>query len=85
MCYCLNIIQGCLFLTKYVLFLFPEIVVFFTLGTTGKPKGVTLSHGALTIQSLAKIAIVGYNEDDVCHSVLHKAINIKILDLAPLK
>ncbi|XP_027339571.1 2-succinylbenzoate--CoA ligase, chloroplastic/peroxisomal isoform X2 [Abrus precatorius] len=34
-------------------------------GTTGKPKGVTLSHGALIIQSLAKIAIVGYNEDDV--------------------
>ena len=69
----------------YLLFLFPEIVVFLTQGTTGKPKGVTLSHGALIIQSLAKIAIVGYNEDDVCHSVLHKAINIKILDLAPLK
>ncbi|RDX95199.1 2-succinylbenzoate--CoA ligase, chloroplastic/peroxisomal, partial [Mucuna pruriens] len=45
--------------------LFPETVVFLTLGTTGKPKGVTLSHGALIIQSLAKIAIVGYNEDDV--------------------
>lgn len=72
MCYCLNIIQGCLFLTKYVLFLFPEIVVFLTQGTTGKPKGVTLSHGALIIQSLAKIAIVGYNVDDVCYSVLHE-------------
>ena len=45
--------------------------MFLTLGTTGKPKGVTLSHGALIIQSLAKIAIVGYSEDDVCHSLLH--------------
>ncbi|XP_061339709.1 2-succinylbenzoate--CoA ligase, chloroplastic/peroxisomal isoform X4 [Gastrolobium bilobum] len=34
-------------------------------GTTGKPKGVTLSHGALITQSLAKIAVVGYSEDDV--------------------
>jgi acyl-activating enzyme 14 len=43
-----------------------EIVVFFiTLGTTGKPKGVTITHEALIIQSLAKIAIVGYSEDDV--------------------
>ncbi|KAJ0463638.1 putative o-succinylbenzoate--CoA ligase [Helianthus annuus] len=35
------------------------------LGTTGKPKGVMLSHSALIVQSLAKIATVGYNEDDV--------------------
>jgi acyl-activating enzyme 14 len=42
-----------------------EIVVFFTLGTTGKPKGVTISHESLIIQSLAKIAVVGYSEDDV--------------------
>uniref|UniRef100_M1BWL1 Acyl-activating enzyme 14 n=1 Tax=Solanum tuberosum TaxID=4113 RepID=M1BWL1_SOLTU len=33
--------------------------------TTGRPKGVTLSHSALVVQSLAKIAIVGYGEDDV--------------------
>lgn len=40
--------------------------MFLTQGTTGKPKGVTLSHGALIVQSLAKIAVIGYNEDDVC-------------------
>uniref|UniRef100_A0A803MHC1 4-coumarate--CoA ligase n=1 Tax=Chenopodium quinoa TaxID=63459 RepID=A0A803MHC1_CHEQI len=34
-------------------------------GSTGKPKGVTISHGSLIVQSLAKIAIVGYTEDDV--------------------
>ncbi|KAI9118805.1 hypothetical protein K1719_010250 [Acacia pycnantha] len=41
------------------------VVICFTSGTTGKPKGVTLSHSALFIQSLAKIAIVGYSEDDI--------------------
>jgi o-succinylbenzoate---CoA ligase len=34
-------------------------------GTTGRPKGVAISHTSLIIQSLAKIAIVGYGEDDV--------------------
>ncbi|KAH9796070.1 2-succinylbenzoate--CoA ligase /(peroxisomal) [Citrus sinensis] len=34
-------------------------------GTTGSPKGVVISHSALIVQSLAKIAIVGYGEDDV--------------------
>ena len=34
-------------------------------GTTGKPKGVVISHTALIVQSLAKVAIVGYSEDDV--------------------
>ncbi|XP_062196617.1 2-succinylbenzoate--CoA ligase, chloroplastic/peroxisomal [Phragmites australis] len=37
----------------------------FTSGTTGRPKGVAISHTSLIIQSLAKIAIVGYGEDDV--------------------
>lgn len=37
-------------------------------GTTGRPKGATLSHSAIVVQSLAKIAIVGYNENDVCIS-----------------
>jgi len=40
--------------------------VFLYIGTTGRPKGVTISHSALIVQSLAKIAIVGYTEDDVC-------------------
>ncbi|KAL4200711.1 hypothetical protein AMTRI_Chr02g212560 [Amborella trichopoda] len=45
----------------------PESIVLicFTSGTTGKPKGVAIDHTALIVQSLAKIAIVGYNEDDV--------------------
>ncbi|KAI4303664.1 hypothetical protein MLD38_039266 [Melastoma candidum] len=34
-------------------------------GTTGQPKGVTVSHSAFVIQSMAKIAICGYGEDDV--------------------
>lgn len=41
------------------------VVICFTSGTTGRPKGVTISHLAFTTQSLAKIAIVGYGEDDV--------------------
>ncbi|KAK9055963.1 hypothetical protein SSX86_027050 [Deinandra increscens subsp. villosa] len=40
-------------------------IVCFTSGTTGKPKGIMLSHSALIVQSLAKIATIGYNEDDV--------------------
>ncbi|GKA05476.1 2-succinylbenzoate--CoA ligase, chloroplastic/peroxisomal [Tanacetum coccineum] len=40
-------------------------IVCFTSGTTGKPKGVMLSHSALVVQSLAKIAVIGYSEDDV--------------------
>lgn len=35
------------------------------IGTSGRPKGVTLSHSAFIIQSLAKIAVAGYGEDDV--------------------
>ncbi|XP_058196951.1 2-succinylbenzoate--CoA ligase, chloroplastic/peroxisomal isoform X2 [Rhododendron vialii] len=33
--------------------------------TSGRPKGATISHSSLVVQSLAKIAIVGYGEDDV--------------------
>lgn len=43
------------------------LIVFLPVGTTGRPKGVTLSHSSLIVQSLAKIAIVGYGEDDVWH------------------
>lgn len=41
------------------------VVICFTSGTTGRPKGVTISHLAFITQSLAKIAIAGYGEDDV--------------------
>ncbi|KFK44863.1 hypothetical protein AALP_AA1G312200 [Arabis alpina] len=41
------------------------VVICFTSGTTGRPKGVTISHLAFITQSLAKIAMVGYGEDDV--------------------
>ncbi|XP_022716462.1 2-succinylbenzoate--CoA ligase, chloroplastic/peroxisomal isoform X2 [Durio zibethinus] len=41
------------------------VVICFTSGTTGKPKGVVISHTALIVQSLSKVAIVGYSEDDV--------------------
>ncbi|CAL1402865.1 unnamed protein product [Linum trigynum] len=40
-------------------------IVCFTSGTTGKPKGAVISHSALIVQSLAKVAIVGYSEEDV--------------------
>ncbi|KAB2637168.1 2-succinylbenzoate--CoA ligase [Pyrus ussuriensis x Pyrus communis] len=41
------------------------VIICFTSGTSGRPKGVTLSHSPFIIQSLAKIAVVGYGEDDV--------------------
>jgi hypothetical protein len=34
-------------------------------GTTGRPKGVAISHNALIVQSLAKIAVIGYSSCDV--------------------
>ncbi len=34
-------------------------------GTTGRPKGVVLTHANLHVQSLAKMACVGYNSRDV--------------------
>ncbi|KAI3466875.1 hypothetical protein Pfo_023538 [Paulownia fortunei] len=40
-------------------------IICFTSGTTGRPKGATISHSALVVQSLAKIAIVRYDEYDV--------------------
>ncbi|GLU17540.1 hypothetical protein SLE2022_339020 [Rubroshorea leprosula] len=41
------------------------VVICFTSGTTGRPKGVTIGHSALIVQSLAKVGMVGYSEDDV--------------------
>ncbi|XP_024529289.1 2-succinylbenzoate--CoA ligase, chloroplastic/peroxisomal [Selaginella moellendorffii] len=40
-------------------------LICFTSGTTGTPKGVSLTHRALVAQSLAKLAIVGYSSMDV--------------------
>lgn len=41
------------------------VFLFVDLGTSGKPKGVTISHASLLVQSLAKLSLVGYREDDV--------------------
>ncbi|KAF5203957.1 2-succinylbenzoate--CoA ligase, chloroplastic/peroxisomal [Thalictrum thalictroides] len=41
------------------------VLICFTSGTSGRPKGVAIGHTALIVQSLAKIDIVGYNKDDV--------------------
>ncbi|KAL3741317.1 hypothetical protein ACJRO7_016880 [Eucalyptus globulus] len=46
-------------------------VLCITSGTTGKPKGVAISHSALFIQSMAKIAICGYSENDVYLRTAH--------------
>ncbi|KAG6581476.1 2-succinylbenzoate--CoA ligase, chloroplastic/peroxisomal, partial [Cucurbita argyrosperma subsp. sororia] len=40
-------------------------LICFTSGTTGRPKGVAITHSALIVQTLAKVANVGYSEDDV--------------------
>ncbi|KAJ0980458.1 hypothetical protein J5N97_008713 [Dioscorea zingiberensis] len=40
-------------------------IICFTSGTTGKPKGVAIGHTALIVQSLAKLAIIDYSEEDV--------------------
>ncbi|KAG2689446.1 hypothetical protein I3760_09G138900 [Carya illinoinensis] len=40
-------------------------MICFTSGTSGRPKGVTLTHAALIVQSLAKLATVGFSENDI--------------------
>ncbi|KAF9587264.1 hypothetical protein IFM89_039511 [Coptis chinensis] len=41
------------------------VLICFTSGTSGRPKGVAIGHTALIVQSLAKIAVAGYSEEDV--------------------
>lgn len=38
------------------------------IGTTGRPKGVAISHMALVVQAQAKISIVKYDTNDVCQN-----------------
>jgi acyl-CoA synthetase (AMP-forming)/AMP-acid ligase II len=40
-------------------------LICFTSGTSGAAKGVIVTHSALHAQSLAKLAVVGYSEEDV--------------------
>ncbi|KAI5069127.1 hypothetical protein GOP47_0015428 [Adiantum capillus-veneris] len=40
-------------------------LICFTSGTTGKPKGAAISHNAIVVQSLAKIAMVNYSPSDI--------------------
>ncbi|KAL6206523.1 hypothetical protein ACLB2K_023771 [Fragaria x ananassa] len=41
------------------------VIICFTSGTSGRPKGVAISHSAFIVQSLAKLSVVGYGEEDV--------------------
>lgn len=63
------LVQG-VFAKSFLLYFRLFFCFLMTIGTTGRPKGVTISHSALVVQSLAKIAIVGYGEDDVCLSTV---------------
>lgn len=54
----------------------PLVFCCWVIGTTGKPKGVTISHSAVIVQSLAKIAVVGYSETDVCFLLSLEDMNV---------
>lgn len=59
-------------------FLVLFVVLYYFPGTTGRPKGVSLSHTALNVQSRAKITEVGYSSNDVCFSCLNKSGNCSL-------
>ena len=50
-------------------------------GTTGKPKGAAISHDALIVQSLAKIAVVNYCSTDVRFQNSAISNNSKLMEI----
>jgi acyl-CoA synthetase (AMP-forming)/AMP-acid ligase II len=65
----------------------PEDIVlqFYTSGTTGRPKGVQMSHGAMTVHGLNTVISQGLTHDDVfltCTPLTHAAGGTRIFSMA---